>query len=200
MLERRVQVYKNKLYYHGPIDDSTVARAAIELDELVGNDRFDDVLLTINSGGGDVPSARFLYEHILDLRNHKPIHTAVKGRAWSSAVLPWQAGSTRSIHELSTVMVHPLNATLPTNLSPEIITSEGAFAQASQYFLEERIAFHTKKPLAEIQTMMRQTTYMTAEEAFKNGFADTLIRVNWDAGRHTMADNGITNGIAALTT
>lgn len=128
------------------------------------------VNLLINTGGGRVDDGVAMYNMA---RARGNVNTVVIGQAASMGAVLFQAGATRKMMKGTMLMVH----------NP-MITADGdekAMEMAIEILRKCKDSIvnilHDRSGLGkkEVSALMDATTYMTAEEAKKNGFADEVI-------------------------
>jgi ATP-dependent protease ClpP protease subunit len=141
---------------------------AAELDAISA----DEIVLRINSSGGDVFDGFAIYNL---LRDHPAkVTTIVDGFAASIASIIALAGDTIQVHEASVVMIHDPwgvgigNATELRELA-DVLDKTIAAPMAKLY--SDRM----DTPIAEIRNLMEAETWYTGEEAVEAGFASELI-------------------------
>lgn len=141
---------------------------AAELDKVDA----DEIILRINSSGGDVFDGFAIYNL---LRDHPAtIRTIVDGFAASIASIIALAGDTVEVHEASVVMIHDPwgvgigNASELRQLA-DVLDKTIAAPMAKIY------ARRMDKSIDEIRNLMESETWYTGEEAVESGFASRLI-------------------------
>jgi len=141
---------------------------AAELDAVTG----DEIILRINSSGGDVFDGFAIYNL---LRDHPAkIRTVVDGFAASIASIIALAGDEIEVHEASVIMIHDPwgvgigNAAELRQLA-DVLDKTIASPMAKIY------ADKMDKPIDEIRDLMEAETWYTGEEAVESGFASRLI-------------------------
>lgn len=146
----------------------TAADFAAELDKIDA----DEIVLRINSSGGDVFDGFAIYNL---LRDHPAtIRTVVDGFAASIASIIALAGDVVEVHEASVVMIHEPwgvgigNAAELRQLA-DVLDKTIAAPMAKVY------ADQMDKTIDEIRDLMESETWYTGEEAVESGFASRLI-------------------------
>lgn len=133
----------------------------------------DDVMLNIASSGGDVFAASEIYT-MLQQYNGKIIGT-VQGLAASAASIIAMACDHLVMSPTSQLMIHRSWTVVQGNT---IDLNHGSYVSAK---VDESIAAayqqKTGKNQDEILQMMTQETWLTAEDAVKQGFADEIMDV-----------------------
>jgi ATP-dependent protease ClpP protease subunit len=146
----------------------TASDFAAELDKVDA----DEIVLRINSSGGDVFDGFAIYNL---LRDHPgTVRTIVDGFAASIASIIALAGDTVEVHEASVVMIHEPwgigigNAKELRELA-DVLDKTIAAPMAKIY------AARMDKTVDEIRDLMEAETWWTGEEAVESGFASALI-------------------------
>jgi ATP-dependent protease ClpP protease subunit len=141
---------------------------AAELDKVEA----DEIVLRINSSGGDVFDGFAIYNL---LRDHPAtVRTIVDGFAASIASIIALAGDVVEVHEASVVMIHDPwgvgigNAAELRQLA-DVLDKTIAAPMAKIY------AGRMDKTVDEIRDLMESETWYTGEEAVESGFASRLI-------------------------
>lgn len=165
---------KGEIVLYGPIgdsfwDESAVSAAKFQKD-LRALGAVDEIELRLNSEGGSVFDGQAMGAL---LRQHKARVTVfVDGLAASAAATLAMAGDEVRIADGAFMMIHNASAVAWGDA-----TEMEKMAQLLRTVNEEvakQYADKTKMKLADVLTMMDETTWMTASEAVKKGFADKL--------------------------
>ncbi len=125
----------------------------------------------INSGGGSWEAAQGIYGMIK--ASALKIDTYCDGLAASSASLIFMAGAKRYISAHARLMIH--NCSCPSNGTVEDHERTIEMQRAINESMASVYANATGLPLERITTMMSETTWLTAEQAFELGFATAII-------------------------
>ena len=133
----------------------------------------DDVSFYINSVGGDVHAGISIFNKIRSLAAHTT--TIVDGLAASAASIVAQAGDERKVSIGSQTMIHCASAGLIGYYNREDLKGVINTLKASDNSIAELLADRTGRDQSDILNMMNKTTWMTSEEAVKEGFADEVI-------------------------
>lgn len=134
------------------------------------------VTVWINSPGGDVFASSAIYTA---LREHGGITIKIDGLAASGASLIAMAGEKILMAPTALMMIH----------EPWMITigSEADMMRAQEQLIEIREGMasayqqRTRRPRADILELMRVETWMGAQKAVDNGFADGILYENSEA-------------------
>lgn len=158
---------------HGPFEAQQKVMAAAL------NPTVDQIVLMINSNGGDVESHIALHDTILLVRRvfKKEVVTVVTGVAASGAALVLQAGNHRWVSRNSTVMIHRVSFnTQGTDV--EHTRDTKIIIDKYQKVIFKIWANAMGISVKELGQLMRDEgpdLYYTAQQAVKNGLADKVI-------------------------
>jgi len=139
------------------IDGSLFAQELLQLDTL-GKSK---IHIWINSPGGVVMDGYSIYNAILKTKTK--VDTCVHGIAASIAAVIFQAGRYRTMSDYSLLMYH----------NPYGGDGGDELAKMKES-IAIMIAERTGKTVEEVHKIMDKTTWMTASEAFENGFCDMI--------------------------
>ncbi len=153
----------------GFFDDGITADSfAKNLDDFGPVDTID---LEISSPGGSVREGTAIYE---TLRAHAArVNVKVTGWAASVASLIAMAGDNIEIAEAGQIMIHDPHMAAMGD-SAEMKKAAAALDSAKDAMLNGYVR-RTGRSRADISEMMTAETWMTADEAVKNGFADRVV-------------------------
>lgn len=145
------------------------------------------LILNLNSPGGDVFDGIAIYN---DLLAHKAdVVVRVTGVAASVASVIAMAGDTIEIAENAFFMIH--NAWSVAVGDTRVMASRAKLLSKIDGELAETYAARTGGDLAEIKSQMDDETWLTADEAVEQGFADETIST--DEGAEARAAFDLTN-------
>ncbi len=179
--ERAYDIYsrllKDRIIFLGSEIDEVVANAVIaQMLFLEGEDPKKDIMLYINSPGGQVYAGMAM----LDVMNYvKPdVSTVVVGMAMSMAAVLLASGAKGKRFALpnSKIMIHQGSAGFQGSPSDIDITAREVLATRKK--LDEVLAATTGKPLSQVSKDTDRDFYMTADEAKKYGVVDQIIAKN----------------------
>lgn len=140
-------------------------------DDLKALGNVKNIDLRINSDGGDVFQGKTIYSRLVD--HPAKVTVRVDGLAASIASLIAMAGDEIIISEGGFVMIH--NAwTFTAGNAADLRQTADLLDTVSNTILDTYVA-RTKGDKAGIKKMMDAETWMTGEEAVKNGFADKMV-------------------------
>ncbi|MDH2429915.1 ATP-dependent Clp protease proteolytic subunit [Sphaerisporangium sp. TRM90804] len=156
------------------VDDEIANRICGELLLLAADDADRDIFLYINSPGGSVTAGMAIY----DLMQYVPndIATVSMGLAASMGQFLLCAGTPGKRYALphSRIMMHqPLGGIGGTASDISIQAEQMLFTKKK---LAERIAFHTGRPVEQIERDSDHDRWFTAEEAREYGIVDHVVR------------------------
>lgn len=167
------------IYITGEINDQVATLVVARMLELNVNDPKGDILLLINSDGGEVNAAMSIHECMTKLI-HCDVATVCIGRAHSCGQFLLLSGTKgkRFITENSFTLAHQVSAGTVGKLSE----MEGQVAQIKivEEILNRIYLERTKITKKQIGTIMSRDTYMNAQETLKWGIVDHIIKKSAD--------------------
>jgi ATP-dependent Clp protease protease subunit len=163
------------------IDDELANRVCAQLLLLSAQDGRRDITLYVNSPGGVVDAGMAIYDVMQYLPND--IATVALGLAASMGQSLLCAGTTGKRHALrhARVMMHQPSGGIRGSASDIKIQAEQSLYLKRT--LAERTAFHTGRPVEEIERDSDRDRWFTAEEARDYGFVDHVIDSTERVGR-----------------
>lgn len=154
--------------------EATSTRFAEELAELGGR----DVVVRINSRGGDVFAAQAVYNQLR--RYSGRVDVTIDGMAASAATIIACAGQTVTMPDNTTYLIHnPMNMLFGAYTETEL----KSMADALKIVKQTIVNVYKKKcgdkiSEEEIVKMMDEETILTADEALQYGFVDSIDEEN----------------------
>lgn len=149
----------------------------IELDgflkDLETLSEMDEVSFYINSIGGDVYAGISIFNKIRSLKASTT--TIVDGLAASAAAIVAQAGDKRLVSVGSQTMIHTASAGLIGYYNRQELKKVDNTLKSIDKSLAEVLSDRTGRDQDDIMSMLNKTTWMTADEAVSEGFADEVI-------------------------
>jgi ATP-dependent Clp endopeptidase proteolytic subunit ClpP len=136
--------------------------------DLKGLGKKNTITVKINSGGGDVFAAHAI--HNLLKENSAKIVTIVEGIAASAASVILEAGDDRIVPSNAYVMIHNPSSIVFGEAKDMLKMSETL--NVIKDGIVNAYVERTGKSKEEISKMMDEETWMTGEDAVKQGFAD----------------------------
>lgn len=155
-----------------PVDGLYISLEAF-LKDLEGLKTADSVTFHINSIGGDVSAGLSIYNRIRALEAETT--TIVDGLAASAASVIAQAGDIRKVSLGAQTMIHGASTLLVGYYNDRDLQRVDEGIKTVNQSLADLYAERSGKDSTEILEMMEKETWMTPDEAVKNGFADEVI-------------------------
>ena len=132
-----------------------------------------NVTFRINSPGGEVFAGVSIYNRMKDFTGN--VTTVVDGLAASAASIIAQGGKTRKVCNGSLTMIHGASAFMYGYYNSNEMKDGLAQINAIDKSIAEIYAKCTGIEQDKIKNMMSKTTWMSAQEAVDNGFADEIV-------------------------
>jgi ATP-dependent Clp protease protease subunit len=168
------RLLKDRIVFLGtPIDDEVANVIVAQLLFLESEDPDKDVMMYINSPGGDVSAGLAIYDTMQCLR--APVATFCVGQAASMASFLLAAGARgkRSALPHARVMIHqPLGGMKGQATDIEIHAREILKARDT---INALYAKHTGQPIEKIKRDTERDNFMSAEEAKAYGIVDEVL-------------------------
>ena len=168
------RLLKDRIVFLGtPIDDEVANVIVAQLLFLESEDPDKDVMMYINSPGGDVSAGLAIYDTMQCLR--APVATFCVGQAASMASFLLAAGAKgkRSALPHARVMIHqPLGGMKGQATDIEIHAREILKARDT---INALYAKHTGQPIEKIKRDTERDNFMSAEEAKSYGIVDEVL-------------------------
>ena len=178
--ERAYDIYSRLLkdriiFLSGQIADGMANAIIAQLLFLESEDEKKDIKLYINSPGGSVPATLAIYDTIQYMK--PDVSTICVGMAASGAALLLTAGAKGKRFALpnSEVLIHQVMAGGIEGQATEIEISARHILRLKER-LNQILAKHTGKPVAQIEKDTDRDNYMDVEEAKKYGLIDEIIK------------------------
>jgi ATP-dependent Clp protease protease subunit len=177
--ERAYDIYSRLLkerivFLGGPIDDDVANLIIAQMLHLEGEDPDKDIMLYVNSPGGDLIASLAIYDTMQYVR--PDIATICVGLAASGGALVLAGGakSKRTALPYSRIMIHqPWGGAQGQAADIEIQAKE--FLQM-RTLMSEILARHTGQPLERIERDTDRNFWMSAEAAKEYGIIDEVMR------------------------
>lgn len=169
------KLFEDRIIFLGvQVDDASADDIMAQLLVLESQDPDRDIVLYINSPGGSFTAMTAIYDTMMYIKPQ--IQTVCLGQAASAAAVLLAAGSPGKRLALpnARVLIH----------QPSI---EGGYAQASDIeihaneilrmreWLEETLAHHTKRGVAEVRTDIERDKILSAAQALDYGIVDQVL-------------------------
>lgn len=130
-----------------------------------------DITIRINSPGGDVGAGMTIYNALRAVKNR--VVCRVEGYAYSMASVIALAGRETQMADVAQFMVH--NPTTMAWGGQKEMERAIAALKTARATLVKAYSKKTGKSDAEIEALMDETTFMTAQEAKEFGFVDSIL-------------------------
>ncbi len=156
-----------------PVDDDIANYITAQLLYLEGQDADKDIWLYINSPGGSVSAGMAIYDTMQFIQ--PDVGTICLGLGASMGQFLLCAGAPGKRYALphARIMMHqPLGGVQGQAADIAIQAEQLAYTKR---MLQERIAFHTGKPVEQIEADSERDRWFTAEEAKDYGIIDHVI-------------------------
>ena len=155
------------------VDDDIANRICAELVLLASEDERRDISIYINSPGGSVYAGMAIYDIMQYVPND--VATYALGMAASMGQFLLTAGTRGKRYALphAQILMHQPSGGIGGTESDIRIQAEQM--RHIKRTLFERTAFHTGKPIEEIERDADRDRWFTAEDAMKYGFVDHVI-------------------------
>lgn len=167
-------------------------------DDLKGLGDIKNLLVKINSGGGDVFAATTIYSA---LKEHPAKVTAkIDGLAASAATIICMAADEIQIPSAAIMMIHNPSVFLFGGYESSGLLKLSETLGTIKDSIIEAYLSKVNVPKDELQKMMDEETWMTGREAVENGFADTLLydKVNASITNNMLVLNSVSHDITKL--
>ena len=168
------RLLKDRIVFLGaPVDDDLANVIVAQLLFLESEDPDKEVMMYVNSPGGDVSGGLAIYDTMQALRC--PVATYCIGQAASMASLLLAAGAKGKRHALpnARVMIHqPLGGMRGQATDIEIHAREVLRARDT---INALYAHHTGQPVDKIKRDTERDNFLSAEEARRYGLIDRVL-------------------------
>jgi len=169
----------------GVVEDYSANLLVAQMLYLQSDNSDKPIKMFINSPGGSVTAGLAIYDTMQFVKC--PVHTYVMGQACSMGSFLAQAGATgkRFVLPESRTMIHRVSSGTP-GTSGSVHVQELQFEDAKRHFEESQklnkrltelyVKHNTAgKTYEELFETMKFDTFLTAQEAVANGFADKVV-------------------------
>lgn len=148
----------------------------------------EDITLEVNSNGGLVTVGSEIYTALKNYKGHVTVE--VTGMAASAASVAIMGADTVKISPTAQIMIHKALLTRASGNSDDLEKAVNALKSSDQTIIN---AYVSKTGLSEdeIFEMMKNETFMSANEAIKKGFADELMTFEKDLGAVASLESGL---------
>ena len=171
------EVYKKLLkeriiFINGEINDSTASEVVAKLLYLDSLNN-DDIMIYINSPGGDVSAGLMIYDTINHVKSD--VQTVAIGLAASMASILLMAGTKgkRKILKHGKVMLHDISANFGGKYSDVVVAAKQMKSNHDELFsiIEERALLSSEQ----IKNSLKHDFWLNSDEALKLGIVDDII-------------------------
>jgi len=187
--ERSYDIYsrlmKDRIIMMQGVVEDNMANLIVAQMLFLDADQSKPIKLYVNSPGGSVTSGLAIYDTMQYVKS--PVHTIVMGQACSMGSFIAQAGEPgkRFVLPESRTMIHRVSSGTP-GTSGSVHVQELQFEDAKRHYEESQkinkrltelyVKHNTAgKTYEELFETMKFDTFLTAEEAVENGFADKVV-------------------------
>lgn len=168
------RLLKDRIVFLGEIDASAASVTIAQLLFLESEDPDKDVMMYVNSPGGEVTAGLAIYDTMQALRC--PVATFCVGQAASMASLLLAAGTKGKRNALphARVMIHQPLAGMPQAPASDVEIHAREILKARDT-LNGLYSRHTGRPVEQIRRDTERDNFMSADEARDYGLVDTVL-------------------------
>ncbi|MDO4301775.1 MAG: Clp protease ClpP [Clostridia bacterium] len=141
--------------------------------ELADLGEVDEIIVRINSGGGDVFAANAIYTRLKD--HSAKITVKIDGWAASAATIIAMAGDTIKIASNGIFMIHDPAMTVWDSFTAEEFEKMASELRVIKQSIVNSYAMKTGRDEEEIARFMAEEKWWTGDEAVTEGFCDELM-------------------------
>lgn len=148
----------------------------------------EDITLEVNSNGGLVTVGSEIYTALKNYKGH--VTAEVTGMAASAASVAIMGADKVKMSPTAQIMIHKALLTRASGNSDDLEKAVNALKSSDQSIIN---AYVSKTGLSEeeIFEMMKNETFMSANEAIEKGFADELMTFEKDLGAVASLESGL---------
>lgn len=132
-----------------------------------------EIIVRINSGGGDVFAANAIFTRLKD--HAAKITVKIDGWAASAATIIAMAGDTIKIAKNGVFMIHDPAMTVWDTFTAEDFEKMAGELKVIKQSIVNTYSMKTGREAEEIATLMANESWWTGDEAVENGFCDELM-------------------------
>lgn len=164
------------------------AVSAKSITDQFPEDTSEDITLEVNSNGGLVTVGSEIYTALKKYNGH--VTAEVTGMAASAASVAIMGADTVKMSPTAQIMIHKALLTRATGNSDDLEKAVNALKSSDQSIIN---AYVSKTGLSEdeIFEMMKNETFMSANEAIEKGFADEIMTFEKDLGAVASLESGL---------
>lgn len=142
-------------------------------EELAALGDVSEIIVRINSGGGDVFAANAIFTRLKDCA--AKITVKIDGWAASAATIIAMAGDTIKIAKNGVFMIHDPAMTVWDTFKAEDFEKMAAELKVIKQSIVNTYAMKSGREAKDIEQLMSVETWWTGEDAVSNGFCDELM-------------------------
>lgn len=164
------------------------AVSAKSITDQFPDDINEDITLEVNSNGGLVTVGSEIYTALKHHKGHVTVE--VTGMAASAASVAIMGADTVKMSPTAQIMIHKALLTRASGNSDDLEKAVNALKSSDQSIIN---AYVSKTGLSEdeIFEMMKNETFMSANEAIEKGFADEIMTFEKDLGAVASLESGL---------
>ena len=147
------------------------------LDDLAQIKDKSEIVVKINSGGGDLYTGIAIHNALKSLKGHKTV--IIEGLAASAASVIACAGDEVQVHAGSMIMIHGAAVCVVDFMTAEDVKKIAKNLEAANSAIAQIYHEKTGLEIESLRSMMKAETWMVGKDAVDKKFADTLLS---DAG------------------
>ena len=161
------------IFLGGQVDDDIANQLCAQMLLLAADDSGRDIHLYINSPGGSVSAGMAVYDTMQFIGND--VATIAMGMAASMGQFLLCAGAAGKRFALphARIMMHQPSGGMGGTAADIAIQAEQMLYTKRMF--QERVAFHTGQPQAQIEADSDRDRWFTAQEAMDYGFIDKVV-------------------------
>ena len=164
---------ERRIFFTESITPESSAQLIRALLYLENEDPDKEIVLYINSPGGEVQSGISIFDTIMGLRC--PVRTVCIGTAASMGSIIFLAGSVREVLPHSQIMIHdPLINGLSGAQKALSLEKEAEKLMQTRMMLGKILAERTGRTLDEVFEKTKEDTYLNSDEALEFGIATAV--------------------------
>lgn len=160
-------IASSQSWWEDRVTPATFNRELAELGDV------PEIVVRINSGGGDVFAANAIFTRLKD--HSAKITVKVDGWAASAATIIAMAGDTIKIARNGVFMIHDPSMTVWDNYTAEEFDKLAAELRVIKNSIVNTYAMKTGKDSEDISKMMSEERWWTGDQAVNEGFCDELL-------------------------
>lgn len=161
------------VFYRGSIEEPHASKFCIMLRELVRDDHDGgEIRVYLSSSGGDAYAGLAMHEHILELREQRPICVVADGYVASAATLVLVAASTRVMRDTATVLIHSVRTVMWGEMKPSEVQEEGTNLEQLMQIFRKVYRAHTRMTTRQLDDLLSSERNLNKAECTRLGIVD----------------------------